>query len=119
MCCTIQPITMQPYFHVYIPALVRLLGISAGILVFSTISPAQTGAKPDTIVYTVVERQPQFPGGMDSLNAFINRNLHYPAEAQKAGIKGKVFVSFIVEMDGSLRNITVFRELGYLSLIHI
>lgn len=104
---------MPLYFPLYLPALIRLLGVSAGMFLFSTGSLAQTAAKSDTTVYTVVERQPQFPGGMDSLSAFIHTNLHYPVEARKAGIKGRVFVSFIVERDGSLRAITVFRELGY------
>jgi protein TonB len=84
-----------------------------GLCVLTTTGFAQTPAKADTTVYTIVERQPQFPGGMDSLRAFITTNRRYPAEAQKAGIKGRVLVSFIIEMDGSLRDITVFSGLGY------
>lgn len=84
-----------------------------GLCILTTTGFAQPPAKADTTVYTIVERQPQFPGGMDSLRTFITTNRRYPADAQKAGMKGRVFVSFIVEMDGSLRDITVFSGLGY------
>ncbi|GAB2558308.1 energy transducer TonB [Spirosoma aerophilum] len=83
-----------------------------GLYVLTTTGYAQTTAKMDTTVFTIVERQPQFPGGMDSLRAFITTNRRYPAEAQKAGTKGRVFVSFIVERDGTFTAITVFRGLG-------
>ena len=53
-----------------------------------------------------IEEAPEFPGGNDSLNAFIKRNLQYPKSAKEQGIEGTVFVRFVVETDGS---VTVFR----------
>lgn len=38
--------------------------------------------------------------------------MKYPAEAVKNNVQGKVFLSFVVEMDGSLTNIKVERRLG-------
>ena len=49
-----------------------------------------------------IEEAPEFPGGNDSLNAFIKRNLQYPKSAKEQGIEGTVFVRFIVETDGSV-----------------
>ena len=54
--------------------------------------------------YDVVEEMPQFPGGPSKLFEFLARNVMYPAEAEKAGVQGRVIVSFVVEKDGSISN---------------
>ncbi|MBQ9474285.1 MAG: TonB family protein [Bacteroidales bacterium] len=64
-------------------------------------------------VFVVVETMPEFPGGMDSLMAFLHENIVYPQEARVKKISGKVFVSFTVEKDGSLSDIKILRDLGY------
>lgn len=48
---------------------------------------------------------PSFPGGQDSLSAFIRRNMKYPRHELENGIEGKIELEFIVEADGSLTNI--------------
>ena len=63
-------------------------------------------------VFMVIEEDPEFPGGTDSLIAFIQRNLHYPDEAKLNKIEGKVFVTFTIEADGSVSNIKVLRDIG-------
>lgn len=63
-------------------------------------------------VFVVVEDDPEFPGGMDSLKAFIERNLVYPQWAKDNKIEGKVYVSFTVETDGSISNVKVLRDIG-------
>jgi Ca-activated chloride channel family protein len=63
-------------------------------------------------IFIVIEEDPEFPGGLDSLRAFIQRNLRYPEEAKRNKIEGKVFVSFIIEADGSVSNIKVLRDIG-------
>ena len=55
-------------------------------------------------VFTVVENDPEFPGGEDSLQAFVNRNLRNPRQ-----MEGKVYVEFIVERNGRLTNLKVLR----------
>jgi TonB family protein len=60
----------------------------------------------------VSEEMPQFPGGEEARLAFIKENLRYPKEAAKVGIKGTVFVSFIVEKDGSITNVELLRGIG-------
>ncbi|WP_020595235.1 energy transducer TonB [Spirosoma panaciterrae] len=74
---------------------------------------AQTRANIDTTVYTIVEKFPEFPGGYKGLTNYLQAMVHYPAEAQKAKLKGRVFVSFIVERDGNLRDIQLLKGLGY------
>jgi protein TonB len=67
----------------------------------------------DTTIFTVVEHQPEFPGGFGALKEYMLKNVRYPAEAQKACIKGRVFTSFVVEVDGRLTNAYILRGLGY------
>jgi hypothetical protein len=62
-------------------------------------------------VFTKVEDQPQFVGGQDSMFRFLGRNIHYPAEARQLGVKGTIYIGFIVEADGSLTNVKVKKNL--------
>ena len=55
---------------------------------------------------------PQFPGGEQALFDYVSKNVVYPKEAQEKGISGRVFVSFIVEKDGSISDVEVKRGIG-------
>lgn len=63
-------------------------------------------------VFLVVENQPEFPGGEKALVEFIAKNVKYPPTAINYKIEGKVYVSFIIEKDGSLSNIKVMKGIG-------
>ena len=56
--------------------------------------------------------KPSFPGGEQKMWEFIGRNLKYPQKARENGIQGRVFVSFIVETDGSISNVKVEKGIG-------
>jgi len=81
------------------------------------VGPASTGdaVAEDKTVYPVSEVQifPTPVGGEDAWNKFLSKNLRYPQEAQDAGMGGRVYMSFVVEKDGSLSNFTVERGAGY------
>jgi protein TonB len=53
------------------------------------------------------EEMPEFPGGADSLKAFLAREIQYPPIAKKNGITGTVLVEFVVEKDGRVTNAKV------------
>jgi len=59
-----------------------------------------------------LDTPPQFRGGQKKLVRFINKNLEYPAAAEEQGVEGKVFVYFVVEPNGELRNFKVLRGIG-------
>jgi len=59
--------------------------------------------------YQFVEQMPEFVGGEKELKKFLSQNLVYPPEAQYKGIQGTVYLSFVVEVDGSLSKVTVIR----------
>ncbi len=64
------------------------------------------------VIFTVVEDPPRFPGGEPARVQFMQHHLLYPEEAREAGIEGTVFLSFVVEKDGSISNISVLRGIG-------
>lgn len=71
-------------------------------------------AVEDNQVYDFVsiEKQPEFPGGINKFYAYVGKNLKYPSMAVENNVQGKVFLSFVVEKDGKLTDITVTRGLG-------
>lgn len=60
-------------------------------------------------VFTVVEVMPEYPGGQGELLKYLAKSIKYPVIAQENGIQGRVTASFIIEKDGSIRNIEVIR----------
>lgn len=67
----------------------------------------------DELIFESVEENPQYPGGVKELYAFISNNLKYPLEAVKNNISGKVFAKFIVRTDGSISDIKILKGIGY------
>jgi TonB family protein len=63
-------------------------------------------------VFLAAEQNPEFPGGVGAMVDFVNKNTHYPESELGNGVKGKVFVRFVVEKDGSITNAQVMRGLG-------
>ncbi|RSK42917.1 energy transducer TonB [Hymenobacter perfusus] len=60
-----------------------------------------------------VEQMPEFMGGNAALIKYLQKQLHYPAQALRAGVEGKVFMSFTVNTDGTINDVTVLKGLGY------
>ena len=81
------------------------------LLMLANVSFAQTPDRVDQ-VFLVVEEDPEYPGGPEALYQFIAENMRYPQEAKERGITGRVFVTFVVEKDGSVGNIKVLRDIG-------
>lgn len=66
----------------------------------------------DNTVYNTagLEKKPEFPGGMESFYNFFSENFQRP---QEISLKGKIYVTFVVEKDGSLTDIKILRDLGH------
>jgi len=94
----------------------KLLTISIGLLILTVgTMKAQDNVtiNPDS-VYTKVDVLPEFPGGMKALGKYVDgKNHHYPAEAQKNKIEGKVMVQFIINADGTPSDFKVIKGIGY------
>jgi periplasmic protein TonB len=68
--------------------------------------------KVETEIFTVVEEQPAYPGGDEARSKYLQDNIKYPEEAKELGIQGRVFVTFVVEVDGSITDVRVLRGIG-------
>lgn len=56
---------------------------------------------------------PEYPGGYKNFIQFLKAQIKYPKAALKAQVQGNVYVSFIIEKDGSLSTPKISRTLGY------
>lgn len=61
------------------------------------------------VILNFAETMPEFPGGDAALVSFLSKNVNYPLIAQENGIKGKVFVSFVVDENGDIYDVTLAR----------
>ena len=75
--------------------------------------PKRSGETPKTDanspVFTIVETQPEFPEGAQAMFKWLGSNIKYPNLARINRIEGTVYVGFVVEIDGSISNVTVKR----------
>jgi len=73
------------------------------------------GKGEDTNIYINggVDEYPEFTGGAKAWSKYMERNLRYPSRAQDEGAVGKVFVSFVVEKDGSITDVSVIKGIGF------
>lgn len=83
---------------------------SEGVATYS----AMVNQDPNKVYdFVSLEKQPEFVGGMKKFYEYLGRAVKYPIEAQKNKVSGKVFLSFVVEKDGSLTGIKVDRKAGH------
>lgn len=59
----------------------------------------------DRITFTKVEIEAEFPGGSSAWLRYLVRNLRYPDSAINHNIQGKVWVQFIVDMEGNVSDV--------------
>lgn len=63
-------------------------------------------------IFTIVEEMPSFPGGEAALMKYLGNNIKYPAIAKDAGIQGTVYVTFVVNEQGAVKDVKVLRSIG-------
>ena len=74
----------------------------------------ETSSKIDAVItqdsiHRVAEVMPQYPGGPNEMMRYIQENIKYPQSAKANKIEGRVYVTFVVEKDGSITNAAVIR----------
>ena len=60
-------------------------------------------------IFTIVEEQAEFPGGISEMGKYIQKNLQYPSMAREAGISGKCFLKFVVNENGDISNVEILK----------
>ena len=77
----------------------------------TTVSAQKTVvAKKNQKVFDVVEQMPEYPGGQAALFEYLSKNIKYPADAEKKKVEGKVFVTFVVDTDGKITDVSLMRK---------
>ncbi len=67
---------------------------------------AATGS--DTI-FTKVEIEPGFPGGLSPWMRYLNKTFRYPQEAQEKEIQGTIIIQFIVDKEGNVSEVEAIK----------
>ncbi len=74
-------------------------------------NPSYKDATGKTIYYRS-EIDPSFSGGDEAMMKYLNDNIVYPQQAQDNGIEGTVFVDFIVDEKGAVRQVNATDFVG-------
>jgi TonB family protein len=67
----------------------------------------------DAEVFSVVDESAEPIDGMTEYYKFLGSDIKYPEEARLKGISGRVFVEFVVNLDGSISDIKAIKGIGY------
>jgi len=87
-----------------------LLPLLLLISVLNKVTAQETINTADTIVVGSVEKS--FPGGFDAFNKYVKKNVRPPAIAFENRKVGTTYVSFIIELDGSVSHVCTILEAG-------
>lgn len=74
-------------------------------------SPEVEGS--DEIIYEIVDVMPSFEGGLHEFYKQLGKNLKYPSVARSRNVQGKVYISYIVDVDGTIADVKVLKGIGY------
>jgi hypothetical protein len=90
-----------------------LIDATPGISTDETIPPQGAIPNDDNRIYNTagIDIKPEFPGGITEFDKFIEKNFKIPNN--NSTLKGKIYVVFVVEKDGSLSDIKVLRDIGF------
>jgi protein TonB len=56
------------------------------------------------------DKAAEYTGGLKGLTDFIGNTMYYPQKAIKKNIQGKVVLKFVVEIDGTVSNISILKD---------
>lgn len=80
-----------------------------GILIDGvSIDSSKTEHYYKTIEYNGIPKK-----GMKAFYNYIEKNLRIPAEVSKNNITGKIYVTFFIEKDGSIKDVKIIRDIRY------
>jgi TonB family protein len=57
-----------------------------------------------------IDESPMYPNGVKGILKFVSDNFKYPEEARQKGLEGKVYVSFLINPEGSLEGVEVVKS---------
>ena len=78
--------------------------------------PLENREIPEDEIFIIVEDMPEFPGGEEELRKFIAENVEYPEDAKAQKQEGKVFVKFVIDKEGNVRDAEIANGTKFESL---
>jgi len=81
-------------------------------MAFAVSVRAQDTTKTQPGIFAAVEQEPVFPGGVQAFYKYIDSSLKYPRVASILGLTGKVYLTFVVDKDGSITDVKPIKCLG-------
>jgi TonB family protein len=81
------------------------------VLAKAKLSPTYSDLKGN-VVYYKAEVDPAYTGGMEGLETYLKANLTYPAGAREKGLEGTVFVDFVIDTKGRVREVVASDVVG-------
>ncbi|MBR3513210.1 MAG: energy transducer TonB [Bacteroidaceae bacterium] len=84
-------------------------GAPTAVVAAAPVGPVREDSDDDRI-FEVVEQNAEFPGGDEACYKWLSDHIKYPSIAQEQGIQGRVFVSFVVNKDGSIVDVKIMRS---------
>jgi hypothetical protein len=87
---------------------------AAEVIEVDVFSPEnQIVQKADGEIYNTSEisQKPVFPNGIEEFYKFVGQNFKAPENSKN--LKGKIYITFIIEKDGSITNVRSIRDIGY------
>lgn len=82
------------------------------LMAFPIFGIAQDSSAEDDPIFLIVEQMPEFNGGEEGMQRFMTDNLIYIKSAKEAGVKGTVYVEFVVKGSGKVDGIRINRGLN-------
>ena len=98
-----------------------LLVVASGLIRAQTVSVV-SGAMveqgsatlpPAPVVLTYAEEMPVFTGGDEAFYRYLKAKIHCPAEAEHLNLSGTVYVRFVVDEEGRIRDAQVIKGCGH------
>jgi len=81
-------------------------------LLFLPLALSLNAQEDKEALHSAPEVQPEYPGGMNSLMEFLGEEIKYPKSAKDQKIEGTVFVTFVIDKSGEVRDAKVMKGLG-------
>lgn len=91
----------------------------ATLFLFSTKGLAQEtesdNTNQETKIYNTSDliEKPTYPGGMNEFYVFISKHYKIPKTPPNILLKGNIYLTLIVQKDGSITDFKILRDLGY------
>jgi protein TonB len=108
----IKSLTMKITFTILLFLALQLISAQADKKLAD--EPLQTlPAYDENQIYNLsgIEVKPEFPGGMRKFYEYIAKNYHVPDNPELKS--GRIFVSFVIEKDGSTTDVKLIRDIGF------